>query len=80
MMQNMKILKEVFGFESFRPNQAEIINTLLDDPSDGILVVMPTSAGKSLLYQLPALIFDGLTIVISPLISLMKDQSRLSKI
>jgi len=70
------ILKEVFGFESFRPNQAEIINTLLDNANnnDGILAVMPTSAGKSLLYQLPALVFDGLTIVISPLISLMKDQ------
>ena len=69
-----KILNEMFGLEKFRPYQSEIIDEIFNKDTNGILVVMPTSAGKSLLYQIPSLLQEELTIVISPLISLMKDQ------
>lgn len=65
-------LKAVFGFDSFRPGQREAIEALLTQR--GLLCLQPTGAGKSLLYQLPASILDGLTLVISPLLALMRDQ------
>src|SRR3954469_14321240 len=66
------ILVEQFGFSEFREGQEPVIDRLLGDKS--VLAIFPTGAGKSICYQLPALMLDGLTLVISPLIALMKDQ------
>ena len=67
-----QVLRTTFGFESFRAGQGEIIDTILS--GGDVLAVMPTGSGKSLCYQLPALLRDGLTVVVSPLIALMRNQ------
>ena len=72
MVDMKQLLKEKFGYDEFRQGQEEIINHVLN--KENVLGVMPTGGGKSICYQLPALILENLTLVISPLISLMKDQ------
>ena len=67
-----EILYQTWGYKEFRPMQREIIESVLS--GQDTLVLMPTGGGKSLTYQVPALVFDGLTIVVTPLIALMKDQ------
>ena len=73
-MNSKEVLKVYFGYDSFRDGQENIINSILDG-SDA-LAIMPTGAGKSVCYQVPALMFTGITIVVSPLISLMQDQVK----
>src|ERR1700692_3961028 len=71
-MDVRRSLQQIFGFEDFRPGQQDAIAAALEDRD--ALVVMPTGSGKSLCYQLPALMRDDLTLVVSPLVSLMQDQ------
>ena len=68
------LLKDVFGFDGFRPGQEEIVEAVT--AGENVLAIMPTGGGKSLCFQLPALMRDGVTVVISPLIALMRDQVR----
>ena len=72
MLSAKQLLKKTFGYSAFRHYQADIIETLLNNQD--ALVLMPTGGGKSLCYQIPALIRDGVGIIISPLIALMQDQ------
>ena len=71
------VLEWYFGYQTFRTGQEEVVDSILSERD--VLAVMPTGAGKSLCFQVPALIFDGITLVISPLISLMNDQVRALK-
>ncbi|MEA2027595.1 MAG: DEAD/DEAH box helicase, partial [Campylobacterota bacterium] len=71
-MDKYTTLKHYFGFDSFRELQEEAVDTIL--AQQDILMILPTGGGKSLCYQLPSLMMDGVTVVISPLLSLMYDQ------
>jgi len=74
MPEPARILEERFGFRAFRPGQSEVIESILSGRPT--LAVMPTGSGKSLCYQLPAVMFEGLTVVVSPLVALIRDQVR----
>lgn len=72
MPKALEILNDTFGYDAFRHNQADIVETVIN--GQDALVLMPTGGGKSLCYQIPALVREGLGVVISPLIALMQDQ------
>lgn len=74
MNQTSELLRSVFGFDNFRPGQEAIVDAV--NAGEDVLAIMPTGGGKSLCFQLPALCRDGVTVVISPLIALMRDQVR----
>ncbi len=74
MLDAAPLLRDVFGFDAFRPGQAEIVEAVT--AGENVLAIMPTGGGKSLCFQLPALMREGVTVVISPLIALMRDQVR----
>ncbi|WP_170360861.1 DNA helicase RecQ [Ruegeria arenilitoris] len=74
MFDAAPLLRDVFGFDDFRPGQEEIVDAVT--LGENVLAIMPTGGGKSLCFQLPALLRDGVTVVISPLIALMRDQVR----
>ncbi len=74
MFDAAPLLRDVFGFDDFRPGQEEIVDAVT--AGENVLAIMPTGGGKSLCFQLPALLRDGVTVVISPLIALMRDQVR----
>jgi len=72
MMTEHEVLQRYFGYDDFLPGQEDLISSITSGRD--VLGIMPTGAGKSLCFQLPAMIFEGITLVVSPLISLMKDQ------
>lgn len=74
ILEKLEVLKKVFGYDSFREGQEKIIDAILR--GQDVLGIMPTGAGKSICYQVPALMFPGITVVVSPLISLMIDQVK----
>ena len=74
MEKSYRVLKAVFGYDDFREGQSEVIDSM--NKTIDTLGIMPTGSGKSLCYQIPALVNDGIAIVISPLVSLMQDQVR----
>ena len=71
-MDKYELLRRVYGYEEFRPGQEELIDAVLSRRD--VLGIMPTGGGKSMCYQIPGLLLPGLTVAISPLISLMRDQ------
>ncbi len=74
MNKKYQILKDTFGHDKFRSFQEEVVDCILN--KQDVLTILPTGGGKSLCYQLPALLMDGVTVVISPLIALMQDQIK----
>ncbi len=74
MTTALPLLRDIFGYEGFRPGQGEIVDAVT--AGENVLAIMPTGGGKSLCFQIPALLRDGITVVISPLIALMRDQVR----
>ena len=72
MRDTTQILESVFGFSGFRPGQQDIVEAV--QAKEDVLAILPTGAGKSLCFQLPALLRGGVTVVVSPLIALMRDQ------
>ena len=71
-MKPLDILKEYWGYDSFRPMQEEIVSAALDGKD--VLAILPTGGGKSVCFQVPAMMREGIAIVVTPLIALMKDQ------
>ena len=74
MVSPKTLLRDVFGFDTFRPGQEDVVEAVLEGRN--VLAIMPTGGGKSLCFQIPALLLGGVTLVVSPLIALMRDQVR----